>query len=605
MCKDAKKIPLVVNIAYGWVILPHLLMACFGISFVRSAAAFTPAATFPRQLMHTRRASAASALFLYNSFGDDKSNESESSANDLDDWRKFQQTLMANEEAEKTNGNENDLQSSISSSTVHQISNVNDIMPGSVLLATLPSKDELGYGLGRQYLQKSIIYIIDIDFEGGVTGLILNRGPMFELGLLSIEGKKLDKSSDGWIVNLGGDSFQFDEEMEEVDTSASSVSCLFFQNVDAVAENCREISTGVFYTNQATARGYAHEGKMQPGDFWLFYGHMHWSIEDFRQEIKENIWQAIDITRGGEAGDILQKLWAESSVDFGRTVWRVFCDVVDQPTRCEFGFDDKMLVEYCQASLPLSRHDSYDEEYTPRRQDGVYTVKVGDIIRASSSHSPFLLSDQEYHHSVILVIQEESRFSVGVILNLPTSKSIDLDAGGEHVGSINIKFGGPLECSGRSENDLLFLHKSKAMKDAALGEQLDVDSSSYNIWTCKKEEATDALARGLVATEDEIMGIDGLCVWPKDAFGGGGLRAELVQGNFERVPLSNYDKVWKILQQQRRLSSTSLEENLRTSHAAWEVAGAGKDITVKQMADKRRQLANEAHRQWILSYLLR
>ena len=142
------------------------------------------------------------------------------------------------------------------------------------------------------------------------------------------------------------------------------------------------------------------------------------------------------------------------------------------------------------------------------------------------------------------------------------------------------------------------------MKDSALGEHLDVDSSSYNIWKCTKEEATEALVRGL-ATEDEIMGIDGLCVWPKDAFGGGGLRAELVQGNFERVPLSNYDKVWKKLQQQRRLSSTSLDENLRTAHAAWEVAGAGKDTTAKQMADERRELANEAHRQWIISYLLR
>ena len=205
---------------------------------------------------------------------------------------------------------------------------------------------------------------------------------------------------------------------------------------------------------------------------------------------------------------------------------------------------------------------------------------------------------------MVLVIQEESRFSVGVILNLPTPMTTDFDVGGEHVGSINVKYGGPLECAGRNEKELLYLHKSKAMKDAALEEHLDVDSSSYNIWKCTKEEATEALVRGL-ATEDEIMGIDGLCVWPKDAFGGGGLRAELVQGNFERVPLSNYDKVWKKLQQQRRLSSTSLDENLRTAHAAWEVAGAGKDTTAKQMADERRELANEAHRQWIISYLLR
>ena len=67
-------------------------MTCVDVWFVRSAAAFTPAIT--------RR---MSALLLYN--GDDESNESESSANDLDDWREFQQRLMASEDVEKSNEN--------------------------------------------------------------------------------------------------------------------------------------------------------------------------------------------------------------------------------------------------------------------------------------------------------------------------------------------------------------------------------------------------------------------------------------------------------------------------------------------------------------------
>ena len=572
-----------------------------------------------------------SSLSLYKDFGEaDESQSSEegddkapktprsssaspdtTSSNDLGDWKDFQQKLIASEQTMKmcpeTDGNE---LCSISSTSLQRMSNnVNDIMPGSILLATLPNENEQGYGLGRQYLHKSIIYVIDVDLDSGITGLILNRGPMFELGLLSIEGKKLEESSDGWVVGLGGDSFSFDEEMEDVDTSASSVNCLFFRDIDPICETCKEISSGVYFTSQSTARRYVHEGLARPDDFWLFYGQMHWSFEELQREMAENIWQPVDIDGDGNPSDILEEIRAEASLDYGMQVWGKVCSAVHQETRAEDSFDDRMLKEYCLASLPLTReiHEgANDDEYMPRRQGGTYTAKVGDILRASSaSHSPFLLSDQEYHHSVILILQEDRQYSVGIILNLPSSDAIDLTLGEEHIASIAIRNGGPMKCAGSGESELLFFHKSKAMKDLALGEHLDVDSSSYNIWKCTKAEAMEALLRGVVEPE-EIIAVDGLCVWPKDEFGGGGLRAELVQGHFERVPLSNYDKVWRVLQQQKTpLSINNLENIICTADTAWDKAGDGKDITTKEMNHERRQLADEAHRKWIENYLLR
>ena len=569
-----------------------------------------------------------SGLHLYKDFGDaDESQSSDdemddidkapkvpgsssSASHDLDGWKEFQRKLIASEQQSNIcHENDSNESSFISSSTCRRISNVNDIMPGTILLATLPSKDEQGYGLGRQYLHKSIIYVIDVDFDHGITGLILNRTPMFELGLLDIEGKKLEESSDGWVVGLGGDSFSFDEEIEDVDTSASSVNCLFFRDVDPMCETCKEIRSGVYFASQSTARRYVHETLVaEADDFWLFYGHMHWSFDEIQEEMLEHIWQPVDINDGGDPLGILKEIRREASLEYGMQVWEKICNAVDQETSSKDSFDDRMLEEYCLACLPMTREfheDIDDDEYAPRRQGGTYSVAVGDLIRASSaSHSPFLLSDQEFHHSLILVLQEEKHFSVGVILNLP-HKTTDLTLGKEHVCSINTRYGGALQCAGSSESELSFFHKSKALKDESLGEHLDVDSSSYNIWKCTKADAIEVLLRGIIEPQ-EIIAVDGLCVWPKDEFGGGGLRAELVNGNFERVPLPNYEKVWRILQQQNvPISSENLDNVTRIAEAAWEAAGDGNGITAKEMNDKRRKLANDAHKQWILNYLLR
>ena len=79
-----------------------------------------------------------------------------------------------------------------------------------------------------------------------------------------------------------------------------------------------------------------------------------------------------------------------------------------------------------------------------------------------------------------------------------------------------------------------------------------------------------------------------------------------MKGHFERVPLPNYDKVWRILQQQNvPLSTENLDSATRIAEAAWDAAGDGKGIIAKEMNDKRRKLAKEAHKQWILNYLLR
>lgn len=662
MAKDKRMSPVIANRLHTCV---HLLSlaSCFDLSLGWSAAASNKGSSFLTQpkiprphsptdglmphcqtkegtisiasssnkiRMPAQQRSGHSSLGLYKDFGrdegessddeDDKapttpnsgSSASRDSSIDFDDWKEFQQRLIASEQkleiCQETESN--DL-SSISSSTLQMVSNANDIMPGTILLATLPSNDEQGYGLGRQYLHKSIIYIVDVDFDHGITGLILNRWPMFKLGMLDIWGKKLEGSSDGWVVGLGGDSFSFgDDDVGDVDTSASSVSCLFFRDVDPMRETCKEISSGVYFTSQGTARRYVHEGLAKPDDFWLFYGHMHWSFEEIHQErIVENIWQAVDINGGGDSLDVLKEIRSEASLDYGMRAWENVCHAVDQETRSNSSFDDRMLEEYCLASLPMTRENhegTDDDEYVPRRQGGTYSVNVGDILRASSaSHSPFLLSDQEYHHSVILILQEEKQFSVGVILNLPSSETIDLTLGEEKIGSILCRNGGPMKCADSAESELLFFHKNKAMKDLALGEHLDVDSSSYNIWKCTKAEATEALLRGIV-NSDEIIAVEGLCVWPKDEFGGGGLRAELVQGHFERVPLPNYDKLWRILQQQNvPLSSKNLDNVISIADAAWDAAGDGKDITANEMNDKRKKLADEAHREWIRNYLLR
>lgn len=349
----------------------------------------------------------------------------------------------------------------------------------------------------------------------------------------------------------------------------------------------------------------------------MFYGHMHWTNEELKADLDEKLWDAAGIVQ--DTAYVLSTIKTIARNDYGIQAWNMLNSAINQGAVVATPFEDSMLQEWSLANLPLTRSshpdaETFEEEYAPSRAGGTYDIKVGTILRGSSaSHSPFLLSDQQHHHSLLLIIQDDNIASVGVLLNLPSTETAGIHIAscpeavfGEvspNFGSLPVRYGGPLDSAGTADAPLLCLHKSKSMKDAGYGDPLGPTSSAYNIWRCDLDEAVEAVNGG-IASADEFIVVSGVCVWEKDGFGGG-LRAELVQGHYEKVPIANHQSIWDLLTTQELLSTDTLDDNLRISKEAWVKAGAGKASASRLLRGERKTLADQALFRWVLARLVR
>jgi hypothetical protein len=65
------------------------------------------------------------------------------------------------------------------------------------------------------------------------------------------------------------------------------------------------------------------------------------------------------------------------------------------------------------------------------------SMMTGALIRAfSADRSPFLLDKQELHKSMVLIIADDENASVGVVLNWPSSKGLDIKVAGTNTGGV-------------------------------------------------------------------------------------------------------------------------------------------------------------------------
>jgi hypothetical protein len=68
------------------------------------------------------------------------------------------------------------------------------------------------------------------------------------------------------------------------------------------------------------------------------------------------------------------------------------------------------------------------------------SMMTGALIRASSAdRSPFLLDKQELHKLIVLIIADDKNASVGVVLNWPSSKGLDIKVAGKNTGVARVK----------------------------------------------------------------------------------------------------------------------------------------------------------------------
>lgn len=337
--------------------------------------------------------------------------------------------------------------------------------------------------------------------------------------------------------------------------------------------------------------------------------------------------------------------------DAGLETWELLMNMIgrgETAKQVSGKFDDLMLKEWGRGNLLLKR-DAYSDlgvarnplwgagiGYSERdmRKESVDSLmkeakdliledelKPGTLLRASSAErSPFLLQKQEFHKSLCLVLVEDDKATVGLILNHPATKGCEikkrLNTGPDNV---PIRYGGDFSIKGTSP--VMWLHSNKQLREWGIGKPFG--GNKDGIYACTQEEAGNIIAENVAAPEDFLI-VSGLCVWPKL---GSSLALEVKRGVFEKVPKSKVDKVFEILRRQEVNNADSLTKNFELSVEAWENAAPEEkssctktldtltvgvregfdeedDSIVFNSSKKVSDLADDALKKWIATFLL-
>ena len=410
------------------------------------------------------------------------------------------------------------------------------------------------------------------------------------------------------------------------------VVCLHSLSATAAADVSDPVLPGIHATTFESARSLVRSGCAVPSDFWLFCGICGWEKSAFYGEMHgEGLWHAVS----ADSGTILEELNmlrceeeeeedATTNCDVDRdprnaglNTWEMLMGKIgrsDEAQSTEDSFGDLMLREWATGTLsfsssvgeeqqrsnmimdpfpdPLFEEDFDLSEYDPASamtMDGASSTSssgkgpgmVGVMARASSAtRSPYLLSDQGYHKSLILTLHDGDDYSEGILLNHVTSRSLRLDLVGRTV-VMPIRYGGPAYYFAKDEEDdeddgempTIYLHANESIRDAGVG----VPIGKSRLYKCTKEEVVSALRTGLGAIDDFIV-VQGSSIWTKKGEHTG-ILGDIEAGFFEIVPRPKVREIWDVLQQQDQLSAESLGSNMFLSRLAWDVARRDADGT--------------------------
>jgi putative AlgH/UPF0301 family transcriptional regulator len=297
----------------------------------------------------------------------------------------------------------------------------------------------------------------------------------------------------------------------------------------------------------------------------------------------------------------------------GLNMWRGILEKLERGDEAgePDAFSDLMLKEWATQMLIVSKgDDSSDLEdsdiYRALNAADQPPVGAGTLLRGSSLQvSPFLLQDQFFHKSLILILQETDSFSIGIVLNLPTPDSYIVELSDGSTVDFAIRYGGPSGDDGAEP--LLWLHCSEALKKMGVGQPLP-NGDVTGVWTCSLDQVIHAIETELI-TPGDFMLVQGFCVWEKEA-GSGGILGQVMSGNFEAITTNNLNNIWALLRQQKQLSDDSITANFQIALNTWNLGGEKEKDGLKQprfVFDsnvKISTLADDALLAWIKIFLL-
>lgn len=531
------------------------------------------------------------------------------------------------------------------------------IEKGAVILGGV--EQDFGFGLRQQYFHKAVILVLEHDENTFTKGIILNR-PSDQM--------MDDDVNDGvkWRVWFGGDVQGLDSLLPDIvclhslkseAAKDASVTVVKGIQVSEYYHTCYEIAISSSSTQHAThitcnhqwtsfsnAKQLVKRGVASVEDFWLFAGYAGWGPRQLSGELDRKSWYMCATDSQTLLKELARQSYGIDPRDAGLETWELLMNMIGRGTTAEAvksNFDDMMLKEWSRGNLLMKGGSEYGEIGMSRNplkglgsgeeignvdrlmksaQDLVLEDKLsaGALLRASSAErSPFLLQKQEFHKSLVLVILEDDKATVGLMLNHPATKGCEVRIGMETT-TIPLRYGGDYAVKGASP--LMWLHCSKKLRDAGVGVAFS-ENHKDGIYKCSQDQASQALTAGIAHPKD-FLAVSGVCVWPKL---GGSLLSEVKRGVFDIIPKDRVEGAFTTLQEQEMLSATNLSRNLELTNLAWERAGAedtqtqtkntltlgigegfdeDDDAVVFNSDKKVSDLADDALRKWVATFLL-
>mmetsp|Transcript_10800 Transcript_10800/g.23000 ORF Transcript_10800/g.23000 Transcript_10800/m.23000 type:complete len:700 (-) Transcript_10800:2401-4500(-) len=504
------------------------------------------------------------------------------------------------------------------------------IEQGAVILGGV--EQDFGFGLRQQYFHKAVILVLDHDEKSFTKGIILNRPSNQMMDDEINEGVK-------WRVWFGGD-------VQGLDSILPDIVCLHSLKSKDAKECSVSVMKDIQWTSFTNAKKLVQRGIASgPEDFWLFAGYAGWGPRQLAGELDRKSWYMC----ATDSQTLLKELARQSSGvdprDAGLETWELLMEMIgrgETARQSKGKFDDLVLKEWGRANL-LFKGGEYEDAGIARNPlwgtsggaipsgavDNLMKevaqmaiaedISEGTLLRASSAErSPFLLQKQEFHKSLVLVILDDDKCTVGVMLNHAATKGCEFRSTLGEVSIIPLRYGGDYAVKGQSP--LLWLHCDDNLRDSGVGTPFGKNTEG-KVCKCSQEQAQEAISKKIAKATDFLV-ISGVCVWPKL---GGSLATEVKRGIFEIVPESNIEGVFGTLQKQKVLSFLNLSDNIELAHAAWERSGdANKsalddkvltlgigegydddDDSVVFNSDKKvSELADDAKRKWIATFLL-
>ena len=552
---------------------------------------------------------------------------------DPDDWRAFRARLVlgANNDESSSSNTE-----SLGRSTAWAYDSGDVIEPGSIILAKV-EPEFCYFGLHQQYFHKSVMLVTHHKENIFTRGIILNRPSNLFLSdddFLDEDGEPFVKGGDkhqddSWRIWFGGD-------VNGLYSDDPEIICLHSISTKIAQQHSEEIIKNVMMTNYEGARKIIDAGEAESSDFWVFAGYAGWNAGQLLDELKRESWYMVsadsetvwsELVRqrdednadprdaglqtwtmlmgmigkeheaqqlGESFADLTLKEWAADSILFNSTmVNAVIQDDTDDSEAINTQLDEAGLIDSVDKLVRLAL-DAKDGK----------AVGAGSILRGSpADRSPFLLSDQKFHKTTLLLLQDTASLSVGVMLNHPTTQDYPmLLPNGKEV-KIAVRYGGSFGIPLITDQPVIFLHAKPELKDNHFGEPV-----GYSIvWICSDRQVIEAISKGH-AVPNDFMAIQGFSIWAKDAGEvEDGILGEILGDRFEVVDPKHSEEIWSTLLSQEQLALDTIDNNCQLSHRAWGKGGQkdelfshcvyGSTVSVSELAD-------DALRYWIEAFLL-